>query len=202
MPAATTLALASAGMGLVGGVAGIIGGASQKRKAQNTLDHLQVPELNNPYKDMPISTMGSDLMREEGQRTTANTIDALQGGGARNMLSAIPQLVALNNQINENARKEIDDQMMKRNYAIADYEVERNRLDEQRYQNELAGLGEMYSQGQQMMWNGLSTSIASVGNIASTIGSMGGEKGGGTNYFKDGYKSTGGIGYTFGQTLK
>lgn len=164
-------AVTTAAIGVASAAYSIYSGEKQKSEAKKAIENLKTPELKNPYENMRISTMGSDLIREEGQRRTANILDSLQGGGARSMMSAIPKLVAMNNDINQQARKEIDDQMLQRERLIAGYGEKQNQYEENRYQNELQGYGQMYYQGQQQMWNGVRTGLTSVGSLGRAIDS-------------------------------
>ena len=70
MPIGTTAAIIAGAGALKSGVE-IASSAKQKRRAQKELDNLKVPELDNLFKDIKISTLGSDLLKEEGQRTSA-----------------------------------------------------------------------------------------------------------------------------------
>ncbi len=168
MAAVTTAAVAVAGTAYA-----IYSAEQQKAEAKKAIEKLEVPQLENPYKDMRISTMGSDLIREEGQRRTANMIHSLEGGGARNMLSTIPRMVAMNNQINQQARVDIDKQMLERERMIAGYGEKQNQYEENRYQGALQGYGRMYDQGQQQLWNGIRTGITTVGSVGRSFGNSG-----------------------------
>lgn len=162
-------AITTAAIGVAATAYSIYSGEQQKAEAKKAIENLEVPELENPYEDMRISTMGSDLVKEEGQRRTATMVDELRGGGARNVMSAIPGLVAMNNDINQQAKKEIDDQMLNREQLIATYGEKRNQYEEDRYQGALAGYGQMYYQGQQQTWSGIRTGITSLGSLGRAI---------------------------------
>lgn len=165
-------AITTAAIGVASAGYSIYSGEKQKSDAKKAMENLEVPELENPYEDMRISTMGSDLLREEGQRRTATIIDGLRGGGARNMMSAIPSLVAMNNDINQKAKVDIDKQMLDRERMIAGYGEKQNQYEENRYQGALAGLGELYNAGDHKMWNGIRTGISSVGALGRSIGTF------------------------------
>ncbi len=169
MAVATATAI-GLGIGALSAGYSIYSGEQQKSEAKEALANLEVPELENPYEDMRISTMGSDLIREEGQRRTANMIHSLEGGGARNMLSAIPRMVAMNNQINQQARVDIDKQMLERERMIAGYGEKQNQYEENRYQGALQGYGNMYNQGQQQVWNGIRTGLTTLGAVGRSFG--------------------------------
>lgn len=160
MALGTTAAITAGVMGAASigqTVSGIIG----KNKNQNALDNLEVPELENAFEDDQISTMGSDLMREESARTNASLVNAVQYGGSRSLLSSIPMISSLNTQSNQQARKYLDDQVLNRDYAISQDETRIRSMEENRYQQELQGLGQAIQSNRQDIWSG-------VRGIAST----------------------------------
>ena len=144
-----------AGTAMAGGLAQTISGLSDKAKAKKALDSLEAPELDNAFKDIQISTVGSDIMREENARTTSNLIDSAQSGGVRSVMGAVPKIQAFNNNANQETRKYIDDQVINRDYSIANQEGNIQRIEENRYQGELQGLGQMYNVANQQMWSGI-----------------------------------------------
>ena len=145
--------------------ASAINGVVQSNKAEKDLSNLKVPELENPNRDIKISTLGSDLMKEEGQRQTANILGSLQYGDASNMFTALPRLASMTNEINQRAGLDIDRQMQNREYKIAGYEERLNGIEENRYQGEIAGLGAMYNNGKQQMWNGIKGVVSGAGSL-------------------------------------
>lgn len=151
MAAATATAI------LGGGLAAYqaIDGASQKRKAQNALQRYQRQDLDasNPYENIPISTVGSDIMTEQSQMNNANAVDALRNGGTRG-IAMIPQVVANSNRQNQEIRSYLDDQVTKRNYAIAGDKTAIRGMKEERENADLAGLGQQMQVGRQDMWSG------------------------------------------------
>ena len=174
MAIGTTAAILG-GISLASSVSSTVSGINKSNKAESALENLEIPEFNNPFEDIQISTHGSDLLREESQRTTANVIEMTQGAGARGVFSAVPKIMAANNQQNQRAAKTLDDQVHKRDYAIANYETKKNQIEENRYQQDIQGLGAMMNDGNQQMWNGINNGISSVGfmsrNFESSPGS-------------------------------
>ena len=148
-----------AGISTATAIASTVDGISKSNKAEKALDNLQTPEYDNPNREIKVSTAGSDLIKEEGQRTTANILNGMQGGSARTMLSGLPQLASFTNDINQKAALNIE-------YAIAGYEERLNGIEENRYQGEIAGLGAMYNSGQHQMWNGIKGTISGAGSSA------------------------------------
>lgn len=151
MAAATVTALA--GLGMSGYQA--YQGHQNAKKANQAINNYDRQDLDksNPYENMPISTVGSDIMREESQRNNANAVEALRNGGTRG-IAMIPQVVAANNRQNQEARAYLDDQVTKRNYAIAGDKTAIRGMKEDRENADLAGLGQQLETGRQDMWSG------------------------------------------------
>lgn len=151
MAAVTATALVSAG------VAGfqMYQGAKTKRQGQKDLQDYNRQDLDNanPYEAIPISTVGSDIMREESQRTSANAVDAIRNMGTRGA-AFLPGVIGANNNANRESRNYIDDQIIKKNYAIAGDNVSTRGMKEDRENGDLAGIGNEIQVGRQDMWSG------------------------------------------------
>lgn len=150
MAAITTTAL---GLGLSGFQA--YQGMKEKQQAQDDLDNFKRQDLVNPYKDMAISTVGSDYMREQNSINNASMVDAARSGGIRGVYGAIPRLVEANNDANREAQAYLDNQVVQRNYAIAGDEKAIRSMQEDRDNASLAGIGQRLEVGRQDMWSGL-----------------------------------------------
>ena len=163
MAAATATALIGRGLAAFQAIDGM----DQKRKAQNALQDYKRQNLDasNPYENIQISTVGTDIMREESQRNNANAVDALRNGGTRGV-AMIPQLVAGQNRQNQEIRAYLDDQINKRNYAIAGDQTAIRGMKEDRENADLAGLGQQMQTGRQDMWSGF-RGLASAGMYAA-----------------------------------
>jgi hypothetical protein len=130
-------------------------GAQDKKRAQNDLDNYKRQELVNPYENMQISTLGTDFMKEQSQLTSSGLIDASRNAGIRGVYGMIPKIVSYNNNINREAQILLDDQVQKRNYAIANDEIAMRDIREGRDNANLAGIGQRLEVGRQDMWSGL-----------------------------------------------
>lgn len=162
MAAITTVALSAAAAGYQ-----VYQGQQQKKQAQKALNDYDRQDLDtsNPYENMPISTVGSDLLREENQRNNANAVEALRNGGTRG-ISMIPQVVANNNAQNRETRAYLDDKITKRDYAIAGDKTAIRGMKEDRENADLSGLGQQLQVGQQNMWSGF-RGLANAGMYAA-----------------------------------
>jgi hypothetical protein len=179
MAAVTSAIIGGAGLAMSAYQA--IDGADRKRKAQNELNDYERQQLDNAYKDIQISTMGSDLLREENARTSANLIDATQQGGARTIIGGIPRIVAQTNEINQQAAQMLDDQVMKRDYAIAQDNARIEGITENRDMANIAGLSSQVDAGQQDMWNGFSSALSSAAYMGRGLKELKANKGKGWN---------------------
>lgn len=140
--------------------------AENKREKEAQLADLEAPELDNAFQNIQISTLGSDLVREESQRTSANLINMAQQGGQASVMSMIPQIVSNNNRVNRHAQVDLDNQMQRREYAIAGDNARLRNMEERRYESEVAGLGQGISVAEQNIWNGINNAYGSALTVA------------------------------------
>jgi len=175
MAALTTGAIIAGSAGLLGSGLQIAKGIGDKSKAKNDLRNLEVPELNNAFEDIQISTLGSDIMNEENQRTTANAVDALQSGGVRSVIGGIPQLVGQNTLANRETRNYLDQQAIRRDYASAGDEQRIRDMKENRYMGDVQGLNNIIQQSDQNMWSGIRGVVGSAGYIGRSIDAANGD---------------------------
>ncbi len=143
--------------------------AQDKKKAQSDFDNYNRKDLVNPYTNMPISTMGSDLLREQAGINASSMIDAAQQGGARSIFGTIPKIASYTNEVNNQAALMLDDQVQKRNYAIAGDETAIRDINEARDNANLAGIGQRMEVGRQDMWSGFRGMGASAMYAANNI---------------------------------
>lgn len=130
-------------------------GIKQENEANKLMSEFDRQELENVYKDMQISTVGSDLMREESGRTSASLVDASRNAGVRGVFGAIPKIAAQNNSQNREAQVYLDDQVQRRDYNIAKDNQRIQSMQEQRDNQELAGIGQLQQTGQQNVFSGI-----------------------------------------------
>ena len=145
-------------------------GMDQKRKGQKALQDYNRQDLDasNPYENIAISTVGSDIMREESQRNSANTVDALRNMGSRGA-AMLPEVIANSNRANQESRNYLDDQINKRSYAIAGDQTAIRGMKEERENADLAGIGQQIQAGRQDMWSGIRGMGSSLMYAANNI---------------------------------
>lgn len=141
----------------------------QKKDAKRALNDYERQDLENAFEDVQISTLGSDLLREESQRTTAGAVDAARNAGVRGIVGAIPQIAGAQNDLNRDAQRYLDDQFMKREYAKAGDEQNIRALQEEREYQDLAGIGTLMNVGAQNSFNGQRGLTAALSNLGNTV---------------------------------
>lgn len=151
---AITSAIAS-GIGLLGGAAKAIGGGRQRRKYRKMIENYQRQDLRNLAQDIQLNTMASDLAREDVAGQQAGMVDALSQGGSRNLIGGIGKVSQAGVQANREALSDLNQQDMRRQYAILNDAQRVRQMQEQREMQDLAGMGAMYNAGNQDMWGGI-----------------------------------------------
>lgn len=159
-------------------------GQKNKKAAERAMRNYERQDLVNPYEDMQISTAGTDLMREETGRATASLVDAGRNAGIRGIYGNLPKVVAYNNQSNMETRAYLDDQIQKRDYAIAGDETAIRDINEARDTANLAGIGQQMEVGRQDLWSGIRGMGASAMYVANAFDEKRGKSNSGNkNYF-------------------
>lgn len=198
MAVATSMAVMG-GLGLAKGIYDTVSGSQREKARQAELDayQRQVLKDSNPYRNMQISTMGTDLMREESLRNMATAMNTIGNAGTRAIIGATPKLVAEQNNVGRTIQKELDDQVIKRNYAIAQDNGQIRSMQEQREIGDLAGLGNAIdvahqdaNMGMNTALNGLFTMGAGVYNKKTETAPKP------SDFMKNRNDFSGGIGYT------
>jgi len=168
MAVATATAIMG-GLGLAKGIYDTVDGKRKEKARQAELDAYQRKERENAFRNMQISTIGSDAMREESSRNIATSMNSIGNAGTRAIIGATPRLVAEQNNVNRNIQKELDDQVIKRNYAIVGDDSQIRRMQEDRENADLAGLGNAIDVARQDANTGMNTMFNSIGGIASSM---------------------------------
>ncbi len=163
-------------------------GQKDKKEAERALRNYERQDLVNPYENMQISTVGSDIMREETGRNVATMVDASRNAGIRGIYGNIPKIVSYSNAMNNETRAYLDDQVQRRNYAIAGDETAIREINEMRDNANLAGIGNRMEVGRQDMWSGIRGMGASAMYLANNLDVNG-------NSFNPSSDFSGGIGW-------
>jgi hypothetical protein len=151
-------AITTAAIGIAVAGASMYMGEAQKKKAQKQMreyERQDIAEGTSPYENIQVSTLGSDLMREENQLASANAYDVLGLSGDRAIVGGVGKVVSGTNNLNRVAQKELDDQKLKRDYAIAGDETALRSMREQRDNQNIAAISSQIAAGNQGVQNGM-----------------------------------------------
>lgn len=164
-------------MAIIGGAASAaqaIQGAKQVKDAENALNNLKLPEWQNPYENMQVSTLGADLQRQESQRNAASGIEALQGAGVRGIVGGVGRVQSEEQRVNQQIAADLDRQQKELDQQKAQAYMQIKGVEEQRYRGDVEALSSQVNQGNQMMWTGIG-GIAESGMAAISANSKGTE---------------------------
>jgi len=170
MAVATSMAIMG-GLGLAKGAFDTFSAAKRQKQHQAELDAYQRQNLqeSNPYKNIQLFTAGSDMMRDDAARNMATAMNSIGNAGTRAIIGATPKLLAEQNNVNRELQKGIEDQQMKRAYAIAGDETRIRDLQESRENNDLAGLGNAINTARQDKNMGFNTMLNGAMFAASSM---------------------------------
>jgi hypothetical protein len=154
MGAVTSMAVAG-GISALGGAYQAIQGAKQARDAKLELERLQTPELMNVADNLTVSTLGSNLQREEASRNYATSVDALRSAGARGIIGGLGVLNQNQNTVNRQIAADLDTQQKAIDMARAEDEARIRAIKEQRYANDVAALSSQINAGESSKMQGL-----------------------------------------------
>lgn len=167
MAAGTTMAITSAlGLGLSAYQG--IKGASDRRRAQKMLDNYERQDISpgtSPYENVQLSTVGTDLLREESQRSASNAFNIMSNAGSRAIIGGVPRIVSTSNNVNREIQRQLDEQNQKRQYAIAGDESAMRSMREQRDYQNINALSSQINAGQQMFYDGLMGGASAISSF-------------------------------------
>lgn len=166
------MSAASAGLGVVGGLSQMISGSKEKRDAQRALESYQRQQLENVQKNRTVSTLGSDLQREEQARLASGQVDALRSGGTRALVGGLGRVESGNQRVNQQIGADLDMQQKEIDVAIAQDDANIRAMQENRENADIAALSSQYQAGKQDYNTGFGNTIMGVGMLGNSIGGM------------------------------
>lgn len=165
------------------GVAGytIYNSERQRKESQDTLNDYERQDLENAFENIQVSTMGSDLAKEEAAGNAATMIDTLQRGGTRAIFGGLPKVQEYLTGVNNQAAQYLDGQQTRRDYAVAQEEGRIRDMVENRDMQNIGALSSQINAGKQGVMNGVMGLGSSLFYGARAIESKYGENGDGTS---------------------
>ena len=146
-----------AGLGALGGLTKMIGGAKRRKRAERALANLQSnrQEFRNIHEGRRISTRGAEFAREGIQGTQATSIAALQSGGVRGVVGGIQGVQNSANQYLQQEGAGLDQQQVALDRDMAMDEQRIQSMNEQRQMQDEAQAQAAINAGQQDAMSGL-----------------------------------------------
>lgn len=132
-----------------------ISGAKQRRDAKNALENYERQNLENVAEGLQVSTLGSDLQREEQARLAASQVGALQGAGVRGLVGGLGRVEAGNQMTNREIGANLDAQQKQIDQMYAQDQANIRGMQEQREVGDISALSSQYNAGNAMMWQGI-----------------------------------------------
>lgn len=163
MGAATAV---SAGTGVLGAVTGGIQYFSEKsnqKKIAKEISNMKDVPLTNVADGMQVSTLGSDLQKEQQAQLAATQTAALQDGGTRALLGGLGRVTANSQDVNANIAANLDQQQNQIEQIKAQDEESIRNIKEQRKNAKLAALSSQYNAASQNATQGISNVVQGLG---------------------------------------
>lgn len=159
------MAIATASIGVLGGAAKFFEGQAMQRKAQGLINDFNWQDLQNPYENQQVSTLGSDLQTEQLNTNTAGNVEALRSGGNRALVGGLGRVQAQTNDVNRQIAADLDQQQKQLDFAKSGQDVRNQDIMEKRQGDELAGFGAMLGAGQQAKYGGMTDILNTAGYL-------------------------------------
>jgi len=157
------------GLGVVNGLSQMISGSKEKRAAQRALENYQRQQLENVQEGRTVSTLGSDLQREEQARLASTQVDALRGGGTRALVGGLGRVEAGNQRVNQQIGEDLDMQQKEIDAAIAQDQANIRGMQENRENADIAALSSQYMAAKQDQNTGIGNAITGAGMLGGSI---------------------------------
>ena len=185
---------ASAALGVAGGAINFFEGRKRMKAAEAALSSFEYQDLTNVHEGRQVSTMGADLQREENARFTSTAVDSLRNAGTRGLIGGLGRIQQQNNLLSRQIGANLDEQKFSIDSDIAQDNTRIRQMQEQRDQQELAGIGQELNSGREQKFTGIGQMFNSAQGGLSALGGAGGGSGvpeGGFQSLVSGAGSTG-----------
>lgn len=172
MPAAAGIAagVVSTGFSIYEGMSA----SKRAREIQNQINNYKRQDLVNPNLSLQVSTLGADRQREDLARTMTTVTTQAGMGGSRAMLGILPNMVAQQNAQEAQIMANLDEQEKQRQQLVAQGDAMVQQMQEQREQQDLAGLGNALNTARHERINAYNNALQAGLATASLVGSLGG----------------------------
>ena len=157
---------------IMGGISAISAGKQKKKIAQEIANQKEV-KLTNIADGLQVSTLGSDLQKEEQARLAATQTSALADAGSRALGVGVGRVSAQNQNVNANIAADLDAQQKNIDMMKAQDEGRIQMTKEQRQQAKLAALSSQYAGAQDAQAQGMGNMMQGFGMAAGAASGSG-----------------------------
>lgn len=164
------VAVAAVGLGL--SVYQTVDAKKKEKEAKKAAEEYERQQLNNPYENLQVSTLGAELQQQNLNNQVSTATDALRAGGTRAILGGLPTIYDNVIQANQQIAAGLDQQYNQNQQLAAQGNAMVQNMNEQREANDLLGIGNAMNVARQEYNQGLSNSIKSVANVASAASTL------------------------------
>lgn len=192
MAAATTVLAASAtALSLGKGVHDIVSGSKRARKAEESLKNYERQDLTNVYAGMSVPTRGAQLQTEGAYQTQAETAQLASQSGARGAIGGSQTIAENTRQAMERIGANLQESELRLQQMFAEDEARIRGIQEQREQQDIAGLGAERATAEARKDAGWDTMVSTASSAAQLAHSGFGQDGGGSGIETQGGSRTG-----------
>ena len=147
--------------------------AKKKKAAAKALENLEQPELKNTAEDLQVSTLGSDLQREESARLASTQTEALREAGTRAIIGGSGRVEAGNQKLNREIGADLDQQQKDIDKMKATDDLNMRKVAEDRHNANVTALSSQYNAAAQAQNTAMGNAIASAGTAANAYSNRG-----------------------------
>jgi hypothetical protein len=168
-----------AGIGALGGLTKMIGGARRKKKAERALRDLQRnrQDFTNITEGQRISMRGAEFAREGVARNAATSAEALRSGGVRGVVGGMQGVQEANNQYLQQEAAQLDQQQVALDRQRMQDEARIRSMEEQRQMQDEANAQAAINAGQQDFMSGMGDIAGSAFGAGALMAGGGGAAG-------------------------
>lgn len=168
------------GLGIGMSIYDKIQAAKQQKEAKRALENLQRQKFTNIADGMQVSTLGSDLQKEEQARLASSQVSALQGAGTRGLIGGLGSVEAGNQNVNAKIAADLDMQQKQIDQIRAEDEARIRGMQEQRELADISALSSQYQAGADKSAMSTANAIQGLGMVANSgvFGDVGNAVGG------------------------
>jgi hypothetical protein len=149
--------------------------AKEKKAVERAINNQKAPGLVNAGEGLQVSTLGSDLQREEQGKLAATQVQAAQEAGTRGIVGSVGKIAANNQAVNAQAAADLDRQKKDIEFFKAQDEGNIRNLQEQRFRDKLSALSSQYNTANQTQQMNIGNAIQATGYGIQSLGQIKGK---------------------------